>query len=187
MRWRGKTCWRPSFGTGVAGGYFLTASDGEQRIPRQKLIDETSAPAGNGVMLGVLARLYALTGRDRFRHRFDGILRCFAGRMSRARLHAATALCNSQALEQLTQITVAGQGDGAAALRRVAAECYLPDRLMLEGGDPGLMPPGYPAAGKLPLGGGAAAYVCVGPRCLPPACTAEALTETLSIASRRRL
>ena len=171
------------FWDGGAGGYFLTASDGEQRIPRQKLIDETSSPAGNGMMLGVLARLYALTGRDRFRHRFEGILRCFAGRMSRAGLQAATALCHSQALERMTQIVIAGRGDGVAPLRLAATDRFLPDRLMIAGGEDGHAP-GYAAAGKLPVGGRPAAYVCVGSRCLPPACTAEALAESLSIASR---
>ncbi len=155
---------------GEAGGYFLTEAGGEPRIPRQKLIDETASPAGNGTMLGVLARLYAATGSERFRHRFDGILRCFGDRMSRAGLQAATALCQCQALDDMVKIVVTVEG---AALRRVAARAFLPDRWLTAS------PGGAPAVD------GSAASVCLGVRCLPLASDAETLTHYLSRAWRR--
>ncbi len=161
------------------GGYFLTAMGAEQRIPRQKLIDETASPAGNGLMLAALARLYGLTRRDRFRHRFDGILRCFADRMSRAGLQAATALCNSQALEQLAQIVIVGDGEVAAALWRSAARHYVADRLLVSVADNLTLPEDHPAHGKVTLQGRPAAYVCLGPRCLPPVSTPDALNHLL--------
>ena len=161
------------------GGYFLTAMDAEQRIPRQKFIDENASPAGNGLMLAALARLHALTGRDRFRHRFDGILRCFADRMSRAGLQAATALCNSQALGQQAQIVIVGNGEAAMALQQAAARHYLADRLLLWVADGAALPEGHPAHGKAALHARPSAYVCLGPRCLEPVSTATALDELL--------
>jgi len=170
-----------------AGGYFLTAMNAEQRIPRQKLIDENASPAGNGLMLAALARLHALTGRDRFRHRFEGILRCFADRMSRAGLQAATGLCNSQALGQHAQIVIVGDGEAAAALREAAARHYLADRLLLRMADGVTLPEGHPAHGKVALHGRPTAYVCFGPRCLPPAVTTEALDDMLCNLRREAL
>ncbi len=161
------------------GGYFLTAMDAEQRIPRQKLIDENASPAGNGLMLAALARLYALTGRDRFRHRFEGIMRCFADRMSRAGLQAATALCHSQALGQHAQVVIVGDGEDATALRRAAARHYLADRTLLRVADGATLPETHPAHGKAALHGRPAAYVCLGPRCLAPVSTVEALDDLL--------
>lgn len=176
-------CWEQvldtQFWDDEEGGYFLTAMDAEQRIPRQKLIDENASPAGNGLMLAALARLHALTGRDRFRHRFEGILRCFADRMSRAGLQAATALCNSQALGQHAQIVIVGDGEAATALWQAAARHYLADRLLLRVADGATLPAAHPAYGKAALHGRPTAYVCLGPRCVAPVATVEALDDLL--------
>ena len=43
---------------GDAGGYFLTADDTEQLVVRAKSAHDHALPAGNGTMVGVLARLF---------------------------------------------------------------------------------------------------------------------------------
>src|SRR3546814_8883952 len=49
----------------ATGGYFLTADDTPDLIVRTKTAYDSAVPSGNGVMLGVLARLHYLTGKAR--------------------------------------------------------------------------------------------------------------------------
>ncbi|MGI4877292.1 MAG: thioredoxin domain-containing protein, partial [Janthinobacterium lividum] len=163
------------------GGYFLTARDGEQRVPRQKYIDETSSPAGNALMLGVLARLLAATGNSHYRRRTDGILRRFADVMSKAHLRAATALCHSQASDRLAQIVIVGRGVEADVMRHEVGLNYLPDRLLLTVADDTALPAGHPGQGKTSVTGLATTYACIGPLCLPPASSRQALRQLLAI------
>ena len=44
------------------GGYFYAPDDGEANISRTKTAHDAATPAGNGTMVGVLARLHHLTG-----------------------------------------------------------------------------------------------------------------------------
>jgi uncharacterized protein YyaL (SSP411 family) len=46
----------------VNGGYFLTSKDAENLIARTRHAADNATPAGNGTLLGVLARLWYLTG-----------------------------------------------------------------------------------------------------------------------------
>jgi uncharacterized protein YyaL (SSP411 family) len=159
------------------GGYFLTESGTTTDGARQMLIDETTAPAGNGTLLGVLPRLALLSGDDRYRRRAEAILRRFADRLSRASLAAATALNNSLALAHLVLIVLVGDPD-PAGLRLTAARRYIPDRLLIPRANAAAAPD-HPAHGKTPIDGRATAYVCVGPTCLAPVTDADALGATL--------
>ena len=44
------------------GGYFFTADDADALIVRTKTAIDNATPSGNGTMVGVLARLWHLTG-----------------------------------------------------------------------------------------------------------------------------
>ena len=48
----------------AAGGYFMTADDVKDVIQRPKSAGDNATPNGNGAMVGVLARLYHLTGEQ---------------------------------------------------------------------------------------------------------------------------
>ncbi len=152
-----------------SGGYFLAEAG---MSARQTLIDETAAPSGNGMMLGVLPRLAALCGNDHYRRRAEDIVRRFADRMSRASIAAATALNNASALDRLVQIVVIAN----PALAREAAAHLVPDRLLIPVADPEAASPGYSAHGKTAT----AAYVCIGPMCLAPVSDPAALSHLLA-------
>ena len=49
------------------GGYYYTADDAEALITRTRNASDNAVPSGNGTMLGVLARLWYLTGRSAYR------------------------------------------------------------------------------------------------------------------------
>ena len=63
----------------AGGGYFFTAADAPALITRTKTAQDNPNPSGNGVMVGVLARLYYLTGDDTYRTRAEKIVATFAG------------------------------------------------------------------------------------------------------------
>ncbi len=60
-------------GTPENGGYFFTADDAEGLIVRTRNAHDNATPSGNGVMAGVLARLFYVTGKDAYRARAEAL------------------------------------------------------------------------------------------------------------------
>ena len=58
-------------------GYFVTSGTEGAAILRPKTAQETSTPSGNGVMAGVLARLYGLTAEAAYRARAEATIAAF--------------------------------------------------------------------------------------------------------------
>ncbi len=165
------------------GGYFTSADDAELVLVRAKGAYDGATPSGNGLMLGVLARLYYITGLEGYRDRAVALIEAFSGELSRNMLGLATLLNQAALLEQAVVVVIIGgkDADGTRALRRVVAEAPLPDRLLMLL-DPGMaLPDRHPARDKTMVDGCATAYVCIGNRCgLPvtdPGVLAEALSE----------
>ena len=65
------------------GAYFFTADDTEALIARTKTAQDSPNPSGNGVMIGVLARLFYITGKNHYRERAERIVAAFAGDVER--------------------------------------------------------------------------------------------------------
>lgn len=66
------------FGDVKDGGYFFTASDGEQLLVRQKEIYDGAIPSGNSVALHNLIRLQHLTGDTAYGEKADAIIKIFS-------------------------------------------------------------------------------------------------------------
>lgn len=167
------------------GGYFFTADDAEGLIVRIKTVHDSATPSGNGTMVEVLARLYALTGDDRYRRRAEELVTAFAGELGRNFFPLATFLNGLEMLADPLQIVIAGNPDGpdTRALVRVVLDRSLPGRILTivpPGQD---LPPGHPAAGKAMIGGRAAAYVCRGMTCAAPVTDPQALASALDATS----
>ena len=62
-----------------AGGYFYSPDGGEKLIARSKSAHDNATPAGNGTLVGVLARLYHLTAEDSYLQRASALVRAFSG------------------------------------------------------------------------------------------------------------
>ncbi|MGP1394023.1 MAG: thioredoxin domain-containing protein [Inquilinaceae bacterium] len=164
-----------------AGGYFLTADDAEALIVRSKHAQDNAVPSGNGVVLGVLARLFHLTGEDRYRQRAEVVIAAFSGTLRRNVFAMATFLNNAELLIQATQIVVVGrrQDADAAALIDTITQRSLPNRLLTVVDPDDRLPSGHPAAGKGQVDGRATAYVCQGMRCAAPVTDPAALATAL--------
>ncbi len=163
------------------GGFFFTASDAEALIARTKQAQDAPNPSGNGMMAGVLARLYFLNGETVFRDFAEILVRAFAGDARRSVFGHGALLNGNELLQRGLQVVIRGTrgSDETEALLRVANEMPLPN-LVLDVVAPGRdLPADHPAAGKGQIGGKATAYVCEGPVCSLPITDAAALAEML--------
>ena len=165
----------------AGGGYFFSAEDTPALIARAKTASDAATPAGNGTVVGVLARLSLLTGDEAWRRRAEAIVAAFSGELGRNFFPLASLLNNAELLAEPVQIVIAGVPDdpAAAALRRAAYAVSLPNRVMLPLLPGRSLPAEHPAYGKGLVEGRAAAYVCVGPVCSLPLTEVAALRDAL--------
>jgi uncharacterized protein YyaL (SSP411 family) len=164
------------------GGYFYTADDAEGLITRTRSAADNAVPAGNGTLAAVLARLYHLSGDERYRERAAATIAAFAGEVARNFIPLATLLNAHELLEQALQIViVGGRGEAATeALLGVVHGAALPNRVLLVAGDGTPLPAHHPAHGKGRVGDKPAAYLCVGTTCSLPVSEPEALRAALA-------
>ncbi len=152
------------------GGYFFTADDSEGLITRTKTAQDNPNPAGNGVMVGVLARFFYLTGEARYRERAERIVAAFAGDVLRQGVGFAALVNANELLLRGLQIVIRGRRRGADTEALIAAVhgASLPNRVLHVVPPETPLPPAHPAAGKGQVDGRATAYVCEGPVCSLP-------------------
>jgi uncharacterized protein YyaL (SSP411 family) len=75
------------------GGFFLTPSDGEVLVARQKDLDDNPTPSGNSMLAYVLLRLARIWGDDELERRAVGVLRLVRDVIPRAPSAFGWALC----------------------------------------------------------------------------------------------
>jgi uncharacterized protein len=153
-----------------AGGYFQVSAQADDVLVRPKNAQDGPTPAANGTLVSVLARLYALTGKDAHRERAERSIEVFSGEARRNPAVHCALLSGFALLARPVQVVLMGGPDdsGLTELRRIALGAAAPDLIVLT------VPPGtaladdHPAAGKGMLDRRATAYVCPGRICLPP-------------------
>jgi uncharacterized protein len=166
----------------AGGGYFFAADDTPGLIARAKTAADAAVPAGNGTLVGVLTRLAILTGDETYRERADGIIRAFAGEVSRNFFPLATLINNAELAQKPTQVVLVGKADDPdlAALRRAVYAVSLPRRVVQVIAPNEALSPSHPAHDKTLVAAGATAYVCDGPVCSLPIVASHQLIDTLA-------
>ena len=165
-----------------SGGYFFTASDARDLITRTKTAHDNATPSGNGLMAQTLARLYYLTGEERYRDRAAATIGAFAGELGKNFFPLATLLNAAELLANAVQVVISGAAKDpqTQALREALAGGASLPNLVLQLVEPGtVLPESHPAHGKGPVNGKATAYICVGPACSPPVTDPTALIQQL--------
>tara|TARA_B100000614_G_scaffold178144_1_gene159042 strand:- start:1316 stop:1957 length:642 start_codon:yes stop_codon:yes gene_type:complete len=164
-----------------SGGYYMTPDDGEALITRPRSANDSAIPAGNGMLLEVLIRLYHLTGEESYRGNAESLVAAFTADIERNALGPMTLLNNWGFFLSGQQIVVFGAADQPETERMVeAARRAGIARLSLQvlnSGDG--LPDSHPAAGKGPVEGRPTAYVCTGMTCSLPVTDAPALRDLL--------
>jgi uncharacterized protein YyaL (SSP411 family) len=169
------------FWDGANGGYFFTADDTADVIQRAKNANDHATPSGNGTMVEVLARLYFLTGEDRFRTQAEAIIAAFSGAILRSVFPFATLINATDFLRNATQIVLVG-ASADPAVEELARQVYarsLPNRLVMRIAPEDRLPQSHPASGKGLVKGKAAAYICRGQTCSLPITEPAALIKAL--------
>ncbi|MBE9604462.1 thioredoxin domain-containing protein [Acetobacteraceae bacterium H6797] len=163
------------------GGYFTSADDATDVLHRGRQPGDNAVPSGNGVLAEVQARLYHLTGDDRWRVLAESTIGAFTG-LTQALTAMPGLLAAADLLESGAVVVVAGDPaeEGAQALAQAALRHPDPALILLRAPTPESLPEGHPAHGKGPVGGKAAAYVCRANRCGLPLTEAAALREALA-------
>ena len=166
----------------AGGGYFFTADDTEQLIVRTKNAHDNATPSGNGILVGVLARLYFVTGRDAYRARAEALVAAFSGELQRNFFPLSSLINGSELLQNAVQIVIVGAREAPDTQKLLAAvnSLCLPDRvLQLVTPNGPALPSGHPASGKGQSDGQATAYVCRGATCSLPMTDGEELRRAL--------
>jgi uncharacterized protein YyaL (SSP411 family) len=169
------------FWDATQGGYYQTASDGEQLIARPRNASDNAVPSGNGTMVGVLARLYLHTGDDAYRDRARQLIDAFTPEIARNFFGLTTFLNNVDLWMRPVQVAIIGDRTDTAT-KALITEAYAlasPNLVLSVTAPDGTLPANHPAAGKPQKGGKATAYVCIGETCSLPVTDAAAMIEAI--------
>ena len=145
------------------GGFFLTPSDAEELVARQKDLDDNPTPSGNSMLAFVLLRLARIWGDDELERRAVGVLRLVRDVISRAPSAFGWALCALDLyLSPPRELAIVGGPDTDIA--RAALRGFDPNAVVAFG--PG---EGVPLLeGKTLVDGRPAVYVCERFACCAP-------------------
>jgi uncharacterized protein YyaL (SSP411 family) len=169
------------FWDATQGGYYQTASDGEQLIARPRNASDNAVPSGNGTMVGVLARLYLHTGDDDYRDRARQLIDAFTPEIARNFFGLTTFLNNVDLWMKPVQVAIIGDRTDTAT-KALITEAYAlasPNLVLSVTAPDGTLPANHPAAGKTQKSGKATAYVCIGETCSLPVTDAAAMIEAV--------
>jgi uncharacterized protein YyaL (SSP411 family) len=157
------------------GGFFSTPEDGEQLVARRKELEDTPIPSGQSSAAYGLLRLARLTGESRWEDAALGVLRLLhtvAVQYPTAFGHLLRAL--DFELSDVREVAIVGPDP--APLERVVRGAFRPH--VVSAGGP---VDGVPLlAGREPVDGRAAAYVCERFACRRPVTEPEELEAALT-------
>jgi hypothetical protein len=165
-----------------SGGFYFTASDGEELLARTKSPRDGAIPSGNSVAAMNLLRLAILLDRKDYRERAEGIFRAFAPVTEQSPFSCERLLCAVDFYHgKVPEIAIVGApaDAGTVALLRAVHERYRPNKVVAGGVPPfgdGAMPL---LRGKTIVNGKPAAYVCENFTCKKPVTLPEELQALL--------
>jgi uncharacterized protein len=114
------------------GGFFLTPSDGERLVARQKDLDDNPTPSGNSMLADVLLRLARIWGDDELERHAVGVLRLVRDALPRAPTGFGWALCALDLhLSPPREIAVIGEPSSPVA--RTALASFAPTTVIAFG------------------------------------------------------
>ena len=158
------------FADAAAGGYFITADDAADLIVRTKHCHDNAAPAGNGTLVGVFARLWVLDGDEAWRDKAERQVAAFAGELEGNFFPLMTLLNGYETAAARDRAGDRGRPgisrDRGAASRSLRQS--LPNKIVRRLAPDAALPAHHPAAGKGLVGGKPALYVCHGMSCRAP-------------------
>ena len=157
------------------GGFFITSSDHETLIAREKPTYDSAIPSGNAVAVLNLLRLHSFTTDYRYKQRAEKTFRFFSERLNSnptalsEMLLAVDYLLDSP--KEIILITPAGKPEGANSLLEAFKNHFLPNRILVVADEKQVADHAeiIPlVGGKKAINGIATAYVCESGTCKLP-------------------
>ncbi len=166
------------FGTGT-GGFYDTADDSERLIYRPSDVADGPSPSGTFAVADALLSYAALTGSATYREAAIGALASIPALAARFPRAAGSGLAVAEAvLSGPAEIAIVGPaGPERTELHRVAAQAAPPGAVIAVGDGASSEIPLM--AGRTPVNGRAAAYVCRDFSCRAPVTEPDQLREAL--------
>ena len=165
-----------SFADADGGGFFTTSIHAEALVARRKDLEDSPVPSGNASAALGLLRLAALSGRGEYAAHAESVIALLhpvAARYPRA--FGTTLQAIAFARGPVREVALAGAAGDTRELARVVRRAHRP-RVVLAGGTgdvPELL------AGRAPVEGRAAAYVCERFACRTPVTEPDELAAAL--------
>jgi uncharacterized protein YyaL (SSP411 family) len=158
------------------GAFFTTAEDQEPLAARRKDLEDSPIPSGNSAAAFGLLRLALLSGEGSYERHAVGVLRLLFGLAVR-HPHAFGHLLRAADfyLAPVKEVAIVGPQAEAGELLRAVRQGYRPHLVLAAGATDGVPL----LAGREPVDGHAAAYVCEHFVCQAPVTSADALTAAL--------
>ena len=165
--------------------FYDTGAHHETLVARPRDLQDGATPAGNSVAAEALLRLAALTGRDEWARRAEGILRTLANPMAEHPTAFGQFLCAADlALAGVRELTLVGSPTDTTFrdLARQVTDRYEPNLVAarFDPAEPDLADL-LPLVADRPMRDGqATAYLCERGACLPPVTDPAALASLLA-------
>jgi uncharacterized protein YyaL (SSP411 family)/aryl-alcohol dehydrogenase-like predicted oxidoreductase len=181
-------CLLESFQDHELGGFYTTAKDHEALIVRGREGADGATPSGNAVAATFLARLSFHLDRPEFREAAVAAMRAYGKQMSRYPRGFAKSLALVDFLtEGPVELALVGAKDDPAfsALRDTVRTMYLPNRILATSHRTDGVSSHPLLAGKKPVDGRTALYICRDFSCQQPLTDPVSAAEVLSRLSTR--
>jgi uncharacterized protein YyaL (SSP411 family) len=165
------------------GGYFHTADDSEQLIARARSVFDMSMPCTNGIMGGLLSKLYLATLDPLYRDRCNALIEAFSGEFGRAYISMGAYMSSLETVAAGLQVVIVGPITNPKTHELVSAVMgrALPNGMLVMV-DPGeKLPEGHPAQGKTMIDGRPTAYICQRMTCEQPITNPVTLSQALQL------
>jgi uncharacterized protein YyaL (SSP411 family) len=158
------------------GGYYHSADDAADILVRGRTAGDNATPAGNGILAEVQARLYLLTGEERWRLLAEATIGAFTG-LERGLAAFPTLLAAADLLSRGATVVIAGPAEDPATQALLRSALSLPDPAVAVLRAEAALPMAHPAHGKGLLDGAPAAYFCRASTCSAPVTDPAALAK----------
>lgn len=171
-----------------SGGFYLTASDGEELLVRQKDSRDGAVPSGNSVAMLNLLRLGRMTANPDLEVKAARLGRAFSEGIERMPMaHTQMLIAVDFAVGPSQEVVIAGdpQADDTKAMLRALRSRYLPNTVLLmrSGAEstPAIVDWARFTLDLRPIGAKATAYVCKDHRCDLPTSDPDRMLDLLAI------
>ena len=159
-------------------GFYITAKDADNAVPRRKEVYDGAVPSGNSVALLNLLRLSLLGGDAKFKELASQVIRVFSEDVKRSpAAHTFMLVGVDFAVGPAYNVILVGdpQEDSMQRMLGALKTRYLPNMVV------SMRPAGKTGLGYEKIEGKATAYVCRDQTCMPPTNEPEKMLQLLSV------